>query len=201
MSVNAVIRADALPTKVSGSRAPLWWGMVFLLVVEATVFATLVTSYFYLRSRATEWPPAGIAPPALLLPTINAVILLVSSGAIYWADSGIRQGDQRRLKLGLAVGFVLGVLFLTLKAVEYSDQSYDWTTNAYGSIVWTITGFHSAHVVGLLGKTIAVGVLAWQGYFTRERHLGVQINGLYWHFVVAAWVPLYAVLYLSPRLL
>lgn len=200
-AVPRIIPADALPVNLSDNRAPVWWGVLMLIVIELTVFASLVASYFYLKFHAPAWPPDGIAPPDLLLPSVNAGILLVSSLPVWWADSGIRKGDTRRLKIGLAVGFVLGATFLTLKVIEYAGNDYTWATNAYGSIVWTITGFHSAHVLILLIKTLVVLVLAFRGYFSERRNVGVQANGLYWHFVVIVWIPLFATLYLSPRFL
>lgn len=200
-TVPRIVPVGALPADPSDRRAPVWWGVVLMIVIETTVFAALIASYFYLKNSSPVWPQGGIEPPELLLPSINAAILLLSSLPVWWADSGIRKGDQRRLKLGLAAGFVMGVAFLVLKYIEYSAKDYTWSTNAYGSIVWTITGFHSAHVVVLLIKTLVVETLAFRGYFSERRNIGVQANGLYWHFVVLAWVPLFATLYLSPRLL
>jgi heme/copper-type cytochrome/quinol oxidase subunit 3 len=199
--VPRIVPAEALPANPSDRRAPVWWGVMLMIVIELTVFASLIASYFYLKVGSPVWPPGGIEPPELLLPSINAGVLLLSSLPVWWADSGIRKGDQRRLKLGLAIGFVMGVAFLVLKYIEYSQNEYTWATNAYGSIVWTITGFHSAHVVVLLIKTLVVEVLAFRGYFSERRNIGVQVNGLYWHFVVLAWVPLFATLYLAPRFL
>jgi cytochrome c oxidase subunit I+III len=184
-----------------GSQPPIWNGMLLLILVESVVFATLISSYLYLRSGALEWPLGGIEKPKLLLPTINLFVLLASSIPIYLADQGIRKGNQTRLKVGLIASGVLAAVFLTLKYTEYSGLDYNWATNAYGSIVWTITGFHSAHVISLLLKTIVVTVLAFMGYFNAERNMGVQANGVYWHFVVVVWVPLYALIYLSPYLL
>jgi heme/copper-type cytochrome/quinol oxidase subunit 3 len=184
-----------------GVKPPFWWGMLGLILIEAVVFAALVASYFYLHASAQEWPIGGIKPPDLLLPSINAIILFASSLPIYLADRGIRRGNQTALKVGLVVSFVMGLIFLTLKYIEYSNLDYNWTTNAYTSIVWTITGFHSAHVIALLLKTLVVGTWAFQGYFNEQRYTAVTVNGLYWHFVVIAWVPLFFTLYLSPRLI
>jgi len=200
-TVPQIIPADALPVNLSERRAPIWWGMVMLIVIELTVFSTLVASYFYLKAGSPVWPPDGIKPPELLLPSINAGILILSSLPVWWADHAIRKGDTRRLKIGLGIGFVMGAVFLALKAVEYAGNEYTWATNAYGSIVWTITGFHSAHVLILLIKTVVVLVLAFRGFFNERRNVAVQVNGLYWHFVVLVWIPLFAALYLSPRFL
>lgn len=201
MSAAAVVDVSRLPVFVSGSRGVLWWGMVGLLVIESMVFATLIASYFYLRFMAPGWPPAGVTPPELLLPTVNTLILVASSAFMWWGDEGIKEGDQRRLKLGVAGAAALGLVFLVLKVVEYADVDYRWDSHAYGSIVWTIVVFHSSHVASVLLKAIVVLTLAFRGHFTDQRHMGAQINGLYWHFVVAVWIPLYLTIYWAPRLL
>ncbi len=197
--------ADALPISTvadsAGVKPPFWWGMAGLIMIETVVFAALIGSYFYLRANAAEWPVDGLSPPDLLLPSINALVLFASSIPIYIADQGIRQGNQTRLKVGLVVSFVMGLIFLVLKYIEYSNLGYNWATNAYTSMVWTITGFHSAHMIALLLKTLVVGTWAFQGYFNEQRYTAMTVNGLYWHFVVIAWVPLFFTLYLSPRLI
>lgn len=204
LNATAEVRAidvSALPNLVTGSRGTLWWGMVFLIVIEAAVFGALISSYFYLRLGHPQWPPAGVKPPDLLLPTLNTLILLASSVAIHWGDRGIDRGDQQALKWWMTTGIGLGVLFVVLKVVEYAGVEYSPQDHAYASIVWTVVGYHTAHVIALILKTLVLAVLAWRGYFTRERRLGVQINGMYWHFVVGVWLPLYAMLYFAPRVL
>lgn len=194
----------ALPTSIvsssEGRQPPFYWGMTGLILIETIVFSALITTYFYLKSGSEFWPQDQLSEPGLLLPTINTLILVASSLPIYLADQGIRKGNQTRLKIGLIGSFVLGLIFLILKYVEYSNLSYDWTTNAYASIKWTIVGFHSAHVIALLLKTLVVGSWAFMGHFNERRNAAVQANGLYWHFVVIIWIPLYFTLYLSPYL-
>lgn len=186
----------------NGREAPLYWGMWGLIAIEATVFASLISTYLYLASVSTDWPPAGVDPPKLLLPTVNTVVLLSSSWFVAKADRAARRGEQRWLRVGLGIATALAFVFLAIKVVEYGTEvPYRWDSHAYGSIVWTLTGFHTAHVIALVLKTAIVEVLALRGYFDHERNLGVQTQGLYWHFVVAAWIPIYAVLYLSPRVI
>lgn len=200
MRIDDLVGSVDLPRQVNGPRAPLWWGMVMLIVIESVVFASLVASYFYYRFHLPEWPPAGIESPELLLPTIYSFVLFGSSAVMWWADSGIAQGDRVRLQIGLLVTVGLGLLFLGLKAYEYADVEYQWDTHVYGSIVWTITMFHAAHVTVVILKSMVLAVLTWRGWFDSRQRLPIQINGMYWHFVVALWVPLYVVLYLVPRM-
>jgi cytochrome c oxidase subunit III len=183
-----------------GASSPLFWGFLGMIVIETMVIGAFVSAYFYLAAHNPEWPPAGTKPPELLLPTINTVILLSSSVALHWADKRAAAGEPRKLAWGLLLAAALAAVFLVLKAVEYSDKPYRWDTHAYGSVVWTIVGFHSAHVFSLLLKTIVVDVFAFRGFYTKRRRLGVTVNGIYWHFVVLVWIPLYVVLYLVPRL-
>lgn len=199
MSTRVALTADQLSPYADGPDAPLWWGFAGMILIEVTVFATLIASYFYLRGSSPMWPPSGVAEPKLLLPTINTVVLVASSVVLHRADKSITRGEDRKLATGLALAAGLATVFLVLKVIEYLDVPYRWDDHAYGSIVWTIIGFHSAHVLGLLLKTVVVDTLAWRRYFNQRRRLGVTVNGLYWHFVVAVWIPLYLVLYWVPR--
>jgi heme/copper-type cytochrome/quinol oxidase subunit 3 len=192
--------AGRFPGYGDSTQMPVWWGMVGLIVVESTVFATLVASYFYLGLRQPEWPLPGVADPALAMPTAGTALLLASSALMHVADRSVGRGDARTLLRGLLGCIVLAVAFLALKAVEYGGKEFRWDSHPYGSIVWLIVAFHSAHVVSLVLKTAVVAVLARRGFFHRDNRLAVTVNGFYWHFVVAVWVPLYAVIYLSPRL-
>lgn len=200
MSTRA-IPAEALPVHLSGTQAPLWWAFVLMLCIESVVFGGLISSYFYLKQASIAWPPSELDYPELLLPTLNTLVLIASSAAMYYGDRGLKQGSQTRLRIGQTTAVALGIAFLVIKYIEYSDLPYDWSTHAYGSMVWTMSGFHAAHVIGVVLKGLVVDALAWRGHFTPQRRLGVQVNGLYWHFVVAVWIPLYFTIYLSPRLL
>jgi cytochrome c oxidase subunit 3 len=188
-----------LPTRVSGRRTTGWWAIVLVIMIESTVFAALIASYFYLFSGASVWPPDGISPPSLTLPSVNAIILWASVIPMYLGNRAIAGGDNRRLAMWQSVGSVMLVVFLVLKVIEYGGLDYQWDTNAYGSIVWTTTGFHTAHVVIVLLKTFPMAVLALMGFWTPRRRSAIQGSTLYWFFVAAAWVPLFATLYLFPN--
>ncbi len=195
--------APAHPAGVSGGRATGFWGMVMLIFTEATLFGILLFSYFYLRFQIEPvWPPGGIEKPDLFLVSIMTPILLLSSAPMHWAHSGIRQGKLRRLRLGLFLTFVLGATFLALQGVEYVELLRQFTprTNVYGSLFFTITGFHGVHVAVGLVMNLWLQWYARRGRFTAERHLAVENVALYWHFVDAVWILILASLYLSPHL-
>lgn len=186
----------------SDHRHPLIWGFAGIIAIELTIFTALSVSYFYLKMSADAWPPHPLDYPELMLPTLNTLILIASSFVMHWADGKIKKGEERELAIGLTIGVVMAALFLGLKYVEYFiESSYRWNDHAYGSIVWAIVGFHSAHVLTVALKTMIVAALAWRSYFSQEWRLAITVNGLYWHFVVIVWIPLYFILYWSPRFL
>jgi cytochrome c oxidase subunit III len=194
-----------VPTYPKGAeegRSPSWWGMVLLIFTEATFFAILLLSYFYLRFQSGPvWPPDGIEKPSLLLVSIMTPILVLSSIPMHWADSGIKNGKVWRLRLGLIAVILQGGTFLGLQAVEYHTLLDTFTpkTDAYGSAFYTITGFHGLHVaIGLL-------LMGWllfhslRGRWTADNHQAVANIALYWHFVDAVWLFILTSLYLSPH--
>jgi heme/copper-type cytochrome/quinol oxidase subunit 3 len=195
--------AEVVTAEVPAGRPTGWWGIVMFLTTEATLFAALIASYFYLRFKATpQWPLGGIKPPELPLPLVMSVILLSSSLPMAWADRGIRRGHVGRLRVGLALTFVLGATFLGLQAYEYVTKLKEFTptSNAYGSLFFAITGFHGTHVVVGLLMNLFVQLRAWLGHFNKDRHLHVQTTAMYWHFVDAVWVVILASLYIGPHL-
>ncbi len=198
VSAATAARPAGLPVNPTDRRSPGWWGMVLVITTEAGFFAYFLFGYFYLASMSRgPWPPNG--PPSLRLALPNTVILLVSSVAMWFGESGIRRGLQWRLRTGLAVTCALGIVFLSLQRLEYSRATFTPATDAYGSLFFTITAFHGAHVAAGLLMNAVVQVRAWAGHFTEQRHLAVSNIAMYWHFVDAVWLVVFLSLYLSPR--
>jgi heme/copper-type cytochrome/quinol oxidase subunit 3 len=171
--------------------------MVLVIVNEAMVFAALLATYFYLRFNSVLWPPQGVDRPELTLSSINTVILILSSVAMQWAVVGIARGAVGRLRLGLAIAFVLGAIFLAIQIYEYTQLRFLPQAHAYGSLFWSITGLHATHVlVGLL-MNLYVQVRAGYGHFSAERRQAVENVAMYWHFVDVVWLFIFTSLFLS----
>lgn len=200
MSIDAPV---AFPPQLSdtpkGARSTGWWGMVWLIATEAMLFASFFASWLYLGETVKAFGEEGGCYPPLLLPSIMTVLLVSSSIAAWWGEMGIRKGDVTRLKVGMALAWILAAAFLACQVVEYSNKETGPATGAYDSLFYTITTTHGLHVfVGLMMGAV-VQLRAWLGHFTRERHLAVQNTVLYLHFVDTVWVVIFLLLYVSPR--
>jgi heme/copper-type cytochrome/quinol oxidase subunit 3 len=186
--------------RTGGHANVAWWGMLLFLLNEATLFASLIASYFFLATANASWPPAGVEKPTLLLPLIMTAALLSSSGALVYGERGLQAGNRRRYHIGVGVTIVLGLVFLALQTKEYADKLQKLTPSqgSYGSMFYTITGLHGAHVMfGLmfLGWALAREV---KGTATATS-AGLRNASLYWHFVDGVWLVILTSLYLSPR--
>ena len=174
-----------------------WWGMLCLIATEASLFAYLLFSYAYFAVRfGPRWLP--VAHPSLRLSLPDTIILLSSSAVIWWAEQGAKSGKQRQHLIGTAVTMAMGVVFLVIQALEWKSKTFSLTSGSYGSLYFTITGLHMAHVV--VGLVILGVVFAWSaaGDFTPRRHTPVLISSTYWHFVDAVWLVVFTTLYIAP---
>ncbi|HET7549816.1 MAG TPA: cytochrome c oxidase subunit 3 [Gemmatimonadaceae bacterium] len=193
----AGVPVDELPIGVGGTASTAWWGMTFFIITEATLFAYLFFSYYYLGSRHSEWPANGA--PELKLAVINTVILVSSSAPMWLADRVLGRGRIAFFSLLLGTVLVMGTAFLIIEATEWSNQSFAPATNAYSSLFYTITGFHFAHVT--LGLLMIVELL-YRALVSRidvRRPLATRNVAVYWHFVGVVWVILFLTIYISPR--
>ncbi len=201
-TATAAVQPQGLPVQPvhpKRGRSTAKWGMAVLIMTEATIFAGLIGSYFFVRAEHGEWPPPPIEAPELEAIALFSIILLGSSAPMVWAEHGIRHGQQWRLRLGLLLTFLMGTAFLCFQGVEYGELDFGIKDNAYGSLFYTITGLHGAHVVGGLLMIGMLQIKAWMGKFSAERHETVAVIGMYWHFVDVVWIFVFSSLYVSPH--
>jgi cytochrome c oxidase subunit I+III len=193
-----VINAAPLPGYAFGHRSILWWSTMGIIAIEGTMFALVITNYLYLKGREPHWPP-GVFPPDLLWGTLNTVLLLASLVPNQLAKTSAEALDLSRTRLWLVVGIVFAIGFNLLRIWEFRSLNVWWDTNAYGSVVWTLLGFHTVHVLTDLLDTVVITVLLFTGPLEEKRFVDVSENSMYWYFVVLAWLPIYVVIYLAPR--
>lgn len=191
-----VRRLTRLP---QGSRAPLWWGMVGLILLDAMLVASFIAGYFYLRLMNAEWPPAGVAPPPLLIGTLVLALLFGGSAALRHAEVALTREARRVFLRGLLLCLAAGLVAAFLLFGQFAGFEARWDAHAYGSMLWAINGLQLAHLVSALVALTLVVLLAWRGFFMPWRRIGVTVVVMYWHFVALSWIPLYLTLYWTPR--
>jgi cytochrome c oxidase subunit III len=178
---------------------PQLLGMLLFIVSEVMLFGAFFASYFFLRVVANDgpWPPDPYELP-IAVAGVNTAILVSSSFTIHWALHSIRAGNRAGLKLGLLLTWLLGATFLFIQVNEYINLGFGIRDFAFGSIFYGLTGLHGAHVtVGLILLTFAT-IRAFRGHFDApvELHKGVEVPGIYWHFVDVMWIVVFTTVYI-----
>ncbi|MGE0879577.1 MAG: heme-copper oxidase subunit III [Acidimicrobiia bacterium] len=188
-----------LPAGAESRHTSGWWGAMLAILTEATLFASLIAAYFYLRLRSDVWPIGGIEEPKLLLGGIGLAVLAASSVVIWSAERMLRRGRTTVARVAVAATVVLGVAFLVLQYLDFQDKHFGIDTNAYGTIYYAITGLHTAHVVaGLILLSFTLTRLVIHPG-TRAGRTTLSVISLYWHFVDVVWLAVYTSLFLSER--
>jgi cytochrome c oxidase subunit III len=172
-------------------------GMLLFIISEVMLFGAFFTAYFFIRVVAdTGWFPVDGKDLPKVIAGVNTAVLVSSSFTMHWALEGARRGNRRAMQVGLLTTALLGLSFLSVQINEYVHIGFAPSDNAQGTIFYGLTGLHGAHVfVGLTLLTMAT-TRAFRGHFTPKEHRGVEVPGIYWHFVDVMWIVVYSTVYL-----
>ena len=195
----AAIAGRSLPIASADRNSTAWLGVLCLIATEGSLFAYLLFAYAYFGvQHASSWLPT--THPSLKYGVPGSIVLFSSSATIWWSEQGMKKGDLRQHRIGLAATILLGLAFVGLELLDWRDKHFTLSSTAYGSFYFIITGFHLAHVI--VGVCVLSAVLAWSfaGYFTPRRHIHVTISSIYWHFVDVVWVFVFSTFFVVPYL-
>ncbi len=194
-------------------------GMWVFLGSEVLFFTALIGSYIILRFGS----PESFAAPGQILnipvTAINTFLLICSSVTMVKAFSCVHDGDQKGLKLYLVATVLMGATFVSVQVFEYVQLAHEGflpsgyveglhfaelaaagelpaRVSVYGSTFFTMTGFHGFHVTAGVVCMVYVTIKAFKGKYTQADHRGVEVLGLYWHFVDLVWILLFTIVYL-----
>jgi cytochrome c oxidase subunit 3 len=172
-------------------------GMLLFIGSEIMLFGSFFTAYFFVRvvNNPPHWPPEGFHLPVYVA-GINTAILVTSSFTMHWALTSVKRGNHAGLRAGLVLTFLMGFTFLATQITEYARIGFQPGDNAFTTIFFCLTGLHGAHVFVGLSILLFMTIRAFRGHFTAEHHHGVEIGGIYWHFVDVMWIIVYATVYL-----
>ena len=171
-------------------------GMLLFIISEVMVFGAFFTAYFFIRIAQGEvWPAPGTHVPELVA-GINTAILVSSSFTLHWAQTAIKQGNRFGLKAGILLTFLLGCTFLFIQINEYANIGFAPQDTAQTTIFYSLTGLHGAHVFIGLCLLLIVTVRSFRGHYSPEQHRGIEVPGIYWHFVDIMWLVVYTTVYI-----
>jgi cytochrome c oxidase subunit 3 len=171
-------------------------GMLLFIISEIMVFGAFFTAYFFIRVVADNpWPAEGTELPKLIA-GVNTLILVSSSFTMHWALEAAKAGNRRGLQAGILTTFLLGATFLFIQINEYVHVGFAPQDHAQGTIFYGLTGLHGAHVAIGLTLLAFTTIRAFRGHFTPKEHRGVEVPGIYWHFVDVMWIIVYLTIYI-----
>ena len=177
-------RGVALVTERRVARPSGWWGMVIFVATEATLFGTMIGTYFYLRFRTLHWPPTGVPEPKLVVPLVLTGVLVLTSVVMQLALGSAARGRLGLARLALLVALIVQSGYLAMQIHLFIGDLDKFSPNAtaYASIYFTLVGAHHFHVlVGILLN--AWLLLRFAAGLTNYRLVGLQATTFYWHFV------------------
>jgi cytochrome c oxidase subunit 3 len=162
------------------------WAIALVICSEATIFGTVIASYFYLRFQAVHWPPPGIERPSMVLPLLLTSILVMTTIPMYLARRASLRGSVRTCAWLILVALVVqsGFFAMQMHLFLHDLHKIKPSGSAYGSAYFTLLGLHQAHVA------VGLAINAWLitrivGGFTNYRLTAVRVAGWYWYFVNA----------------
>jgi cytochrome c oxidase subunit III len=173
-------------------------GMLLFIASEVMFFGGLFATYFNARASvpAGEWHPPPGGHLDLALAAVLTAVLVSSSFTMQFGVWAIRRGDTGKLKMWTAITLALGILFLAGQLYDYSQLGFGIADGVFGTVFYTLTGFHGAHVFGgAVGLTIVLA-RATRGQFSARNHVAVEAVSMYWHFVDVVWIGVFTTIYL-----
>jgi cytochrome c oxidase subunit 3 len=185
------------PANRSSRVEPALLGMLLFIISEVMVFGAFFTAYFFIRVVAVPggWFPKDGHDLPVAVAGVNTAILLSSSLTLHWAQTSIKNGNRRGLQAGMLSTFLLGLTFLFIQINEYVHIGFAPQDNAQATVFFSLTGLHGAHVtIGL----VLLAMVTWRsfkGHYSPEHHHGVEVPGIYWHFVDIMWIVVYTTVY------
>jgi len=177
------------------NRKLLMW---LFLSSDCLFFGSLIAAYLLYRDRSVVGPyPEDVFD--IPFTSVSAFVLLMSSVSMVLALAAIQKGDRRGLQIWLFTTAILGVLFISGQAYEFTEFNHEGVSlsrNLFGTTFFVLTGFHGAHVT--IGVLILLSLFAMtlRGKITQADSLNVELAGLYWHFVDIVWIIIFTLIYL-----
>lgn len=205
-ATRSTIDVAELPPSAIDHRSPIWWGNALLLLIETTMFAILVATYFYIRQNYENWPPPQVdfqppnlhPAPDLFWGTLNLAVILGATFSMLMADWAALRFDRKSVLFSTGATVLLAATAIVLRFREFHGTYFRWDDNAYASVVWAILLMHLLHlIVGFCEDGLMLAYIAKYGLDDKHAR-DVRVTAVYWYWIGGVWVPLYALVYFGP---
>jgi cytochrome c oxidase subunit III len=188
-----------LPDHGHSHRSLTWWGTMGMICVEGTALGLAAAAYLYLSGHEQQWPPQHLVPDPGW-GTVFTVIVLLSFVPNMLLNKRAEQERIGPVRLWMVVMTLIGFVLVVIRYFEFKAMHVAWSDSAYGSIVITLLGLHTVHLVTDLYDSVVLSVLMFTRHGdTGRRYVDVAENAIYWNFVIYVWLPIYVLLYFAPR--
>ena len=194
------VDASRLPGEGFGVASPAWWGTLGFMFIEFSTLLVCATAYIYLSRRSPLWPPSGTPPPELAVGTVFTGAVLLSLIPAWLLGRAAKTLDRGKVVFWSIVVLVIEAVIVAIRAYELHALPFRWDGTAYGSSVWITLGTHTTLLVFDLGETLFFLALFLWAPIQKKHFADISDAVMYWFFVVMIWVPLYFMIYVSPRL-
>lgn len=196
MSTASAISTNPAPRAAVHRASPLTVGTIIFLASECMFFSGLFATYFTLKAiSSTPWPPGDVhfeIPRALVF----TGLLVSSSFTMQMAVRAIAAGNKTSFQRWVVLTAILGTSFIANQlGYEWRETDFTYSSHAFGSLFFTMTGFHAFHVTcGILAMAVLLGRSGVKR-FGRDDLPAVEVVSYYWHFVDVVWVIMFTVLF------
>jgi cytochrome c oxidase subunit III len=195
------VDVSGLPTTTFNHRSLAWWGTLGVMAIEGTTLFIAVVAYFYLSRNFQTWPPEHTVRPSVLWPTVQVLLLLASLVPAVLADRAAYRIDLPKLRQWFVVMLLFELVSVIVRWQEFLSLNVRWDSNAYGSAAWTLVGLHSTLLLADLIETAVLTAILFSNRLVDRHYSDATDVTFYWYFLVALWIPIYVIVYLSPRLM
>lgn len=189
-------RTQASETPAVAAKFAMWCFLATEVVIFGALIARVLTIWL---AHPTAHRQLTVPNSSLLLVSLNTLLLLVSSLCVVLGLSSIQNGNRTGLLSWLAATTLLGAGFVAIQGFEFNKlvgEGLIFGGSPFASAFYILTGNHGLHVIiGVIWCTTLI-VRGLRGGFTAEEHLGIEIFGLYWHFVDVVWILIFTLVYL-----
>lgn len=193
--MNAAMHSNGSSASARPVRAhPLVLGVTLFLASELMFFAGLFAAYFDLRANRAAWPPAFVHLDVAAA-SIGTLLLALSSVAAIATTRAMDATRIRAARWWTAFAVLCAFGFVAVALNGYVHDTFTIATDSYGSIYFTMTGFHLLHVVVGIGLLVALLAGMRSPALRANARAGAEAMTYYWHFVFVVWLGIWATIY------